>query len=152
SQLEARLNVRLFERTTRRIALTDAGITYLDGCQRALELIDETESHVVALSSELRGRLRVVAGSAVAFSHMVPVIADFVHRYPAIRIEFFTMDNAFSLVDEAVDVAILADYLIPSDSVVARRLITHAYALVAAPHYLSGMPSVVEPADLKKLC
>jgi DNA-binding transcriptional LysR family regulator len=152
SQLEARLNVRLFERTTRRISLTDAGITYLDGCQRALELIDETESQVVSLTRELRGRLRVVAGSAVAFSHMVPVISDFVRQYPAIRIEFFTMDNAFSLIDEAVDVAILADYLIPSDSVVARRLITHSYAIVAAPRYLSGMPSVKTPADLKRLC
>ncbi|GAB2899162.1 LysR family transcriptional regulator [Paraburkholderia jirisanensis] len=152
SMLEAHLNVRLFQRTTRHISLTDAGAAYLEGCQRALELIDETESEVVSLSSDLRGRLRVVAGSAVAFSHMVPVVSDFVRQYPAIRIDFLTMDKAFSLVDEAVDVAILADYLIPSDSVVARRLLTHSYVIVAAPPYLAGAASLSKPVDLKKLC
>ncbi|CAB3755350.1 LysR family transcriptional regulator [Paraburkholderia solisilvae] len=152
SQLEAHLNVRLFQRTTRRISLTDAGTTYLEGCLRAVELIDETESQVVSLNKDLRGRLRVVAGSSTAFSHMVPVVSDFVRQYPAIRIDFFTMDNVFSLVDEGVDVAILADYLIPSDSVVARRLITHSYVMVAAPRYLSGAASLSKPLDLKRLC
>jgi DNA-binding transcriptional LysR family regulator len=152
AQLEERLNVRLFQRTTRRITLTDAGVAYMEGCHRALDVIDETEAQVVSLSKELRGRLRVVSGSAAAFAHMVPVVSDFVRRYPAVQIHFLTMDNAFSLVDEGVDVAILADYLLPSDSVVARRLITHSYVMVAAPQYLSGLPPVSSPADLKKLC
>lgn len=151
-QLEERLNVRLFQRTTRRISLTDAGATYLEGCRRALELIEETESQVVSVNSELRGRLRVMSGSAVAFSHMAPAVSDFVRRYPFVRIDFFTMDNAFSLVDEAVDIAILADYLIPSETVVARRLITYSYVIVATPEYLSGVAPISNPADLKKLC
>jgi DNA-binding transcriptional LysR family regulator len=150
-QLEERLNVRLFQRTTRRISLTEGGATYLEGCQRTLDMIDETESRVVSLNNDLTGRLRVMCGSAIAISHMVPVISDFTSRYPAIRLTFFTIDNAFSLVDEAVDVAVLANYLIPSESVVARRLITHSYVIAAAPKYLSARGPIAKPSDLKNL-
>jgi DNA-binding transcriptional LysR family regulator len=149
SQLEERLNVRLFQRTTRSISLTESGTTYLEGCPRALEIIDEIESQVISLNSELTVRLRVMSGSAVPLSHLVPVVSDFIRRYPAIRLNFFTMDNAFSLVDEAVDVAILANYLIPSESVVARRLITHSYVIAAAPQYLSAQGPVSSPSDLR---
>ncbi|GAB2899085.1 hypothetical protein GCM10027093_39060 [Paraburkholderia jirisanensis] len=61
------------------------------------------------------------------------------------------MDNAFNLVEEASDVAILADYLIPSETVVARRLVTHSYALVAAPLLLKKAERVETPSDLKSL-
>ncbi|PRE77831.1 LysR family transcriptional regulator [Burkholderia gladioli] len=150
-QLEERLNIRLFQRTTRRISLTDAGATYLEGCKRALELIDDTENQVTSANDALRGRLKVMSGSAVAFSHMAPVVADFVHRYPLIQLDFFTMDDGFNLVDEAVEVALLADYLIPTETVVARQLITYSYVIAAAPRYLSSAGRISTPSDLQKL-
>src|SRR5215467_2523499 len=83
SDLEARLNARLLQRTTRKLSLTDVGRTYFDHCARIVGEIEDAERAVSSLQDTPRGALRVTAGPNAAF--LAPILSDYLKRYPEVR-------------------------------------------------------------------
>lgn len=147
SELEEGLGVRLLQRTTRRLRLTEEGAAYLERCERILEEIEDLESSVSAQRASPRGRLRVAAGVSFAQEQLVPLLPDFLERHPDLTVDLEMSDRFIDLVAEGIDVAIRVGRLADS-GLVARRLATSHAALCASPDYLAraGMPGT--PEDL----
>ncbi|SCW97039.1 LysR family transcriptional regulator [Ancylobacter rudongensis] len=145
-RIEARLGVRLLIRTTRALTLTAEGLSYLGAARRILADLDEAE-RVIADQGAPRGRLRVSA----AFSHgrlcIVPLLGDFVRRYPHILIDISLTDAVVDVAAGQADVAIRFGPLADS-ALTARRLGETGRSIVASPSYLlrHGTPEV--PEDL----
>lgn len=145
-RIEARLGVRLLIRTTRALTLTAEGLSYLGAARRILADLDEAE-RVIADQGAPRGRLRVSA----AFSHgrlcIVPLLGDFVRRYPHILIDISLTDAVVDVAAGQADVAIRFGPLADS-ALTARRLGETGRSIVASPSYLArhGTPEV--PEDL----
>lgn len=146
SDLEERLGVRLLQRTTRTLQLTDEGRIYYEHCQRALAELDEAEEALAGLHATPRGVLRVTA--PLSFGFLGGHIGAFLQKYPEVRIELVCTDRLVDLVEERYDVAIRAGRL-PDTSLIARRLGDLPRHLYASPAYLRRRKTPKRPADLE---
>lgn len=146
SRLEDRLGVRLLHRTTRRLALTPEGETYLVRARDILTAIEDAETEVARASTTPRGKLRLNTGSAFMLHELAAALPDFLTRYPEIEIEITVTDRVDNLVENA-DVAICIGP-IADRSLVARRFAATERGIYAAPRYLErrGIPQT--PDDL----
>lgn len=145
--LEAELGTRLLQRTTRRIALTEAGRHYLARCRTVGTLIDEAEAEVRAEQTEPRGTLVVTAPVLFGTRHVASGVTAFVQRYPEVRVDFQLLDRMVNLVDEGVDVGVRIGTLDDS-TLIARHLGNMRRVTVAAPSYLARRGSPEHPRDL----
>lgn len=145
--LESRLGVRLVQRSTRRLTLTEAGRGYLDACGRILAEIEEAEQEAAAGQSEPRGQLRMNAPVPFGTLQVAPLLAAFAARYPQVPIELGLNDRLVDLIEEGWDIAVRIGVLRDS-TLVARRLAPCRTVVCAAPAYLEahGRPRTV--ADL----
>ena len=133
AELEARLGVRLLQRTTRTSSLTDAGRVYYDHCLRVLAEIDAAERAVTGMQQQPRGLLRITVPASTQF--LGPSLAEFLDAHEGVQLEVTSTDRYLNLVEESFDLAIRAGVL--SDStLIARNLGTLHYVLVASPRYL----------------
>ena len=147
SRLEERLGARLLNRTTRRLALTEAGATLFEASRGALERIEEAESALARFQQSPRGRLRVSAPMSFGILHLGPALADFSRRFPDVTLDVSLDDRFVNLVAEGIDVAVRIGTLTDS-SLVARRLgITRAVAC-ASPGYLAEHGEPQSPEEL----
>ncbi len=146
-RLEDRLGVRLLNRTTRRVGLTEVGTVFYARAVRILADIDEAERAAMQLSAEPRGHLRVGASIAFGRRQIMPIIADFLARYAEMTVELALSDRVIDLVEEGVDVAIRSGPL-PDSSLIARRLAPDHRIVCAAPAYLERHGKPKTPADL----
>jgi DNA-binding transcriptional LysR family regulator len=146
SDLEARLNARLLQRTTRKLSLTDAGRTYFDYGVRIVHEIEQAESAVGSLQDTPRGLLRVTAGPNGAW--LGEIIADFLRKYPEVQLELLCTGRSVDLVEERFDLGIRAGVLADS-SLIARSLGSVTWFLVAAASYLKKHRRPRAPEDLK---
>jgi len=135
SRLEDRLGLRLLNRTTRRLSLTEAGAAFYQGCQRVVAEAEAAEQAVTHLASAPRGRLRVSAPMSFGVSHVSPALPEFLGRYPELAVDLTLNDRIVDLVEEGFDVGIRIGGLTDS-SLVARRLAPNRTVLSAAPAYL----------------
>lgn len=147
--LEAHLGVRLFQRTTRRLAPTEAASAYFD---RVAPMIDELERAALAAADSgdaPRGVLRITAPVTFAQVNLTPLLPEFARRYPALGFELVLTDRFLDLVEERIDVAVRLGRLADS-SLVAHRLCEMVYAVCASPDYArrEGWPK--SPADLSR--
>jgi DNA-binding transcriptional LysR family regulator len=149
AQLEARLGVRLLNRTTRRLALTAEGAAFQERSTRILADIEETEAAVSGLRGEPRGTLRFTAGATFARLHLGPLFADFLARYPEIKLEANFTDQIVDIVDQGLDLAIRIAELKDS-SLVARKLAPNRSVVCASPSYLKKFGVPRHPNDLAK--
>ena len=133
--LEARLETRLLQRTTRSVALTDAGTRYLDRARRILSDVAEAEGVARADRSEPAGRFVVAAPQLFGRLHVAPVLSAFLARHPAVVGELVLADRLVNLVEEGVDVSVRIGNLSDSTLVVRRVGRTRA-VVVGAPGYL----------------
>lgn len=149
SRLEARLGVRLLNRTTRALTLTAEGETYFARSQRILADIRDAEAEVVRSRERPRGLLRVNVGVAFGQHQLAQAAPLFLERYPEIRIELSVTDRMVDLVGEKADVALRTGTL-PDSSLVARKICDLQRVICAAPAYLArhGMPQT--PDDLSQ--
>jgi len=149
AQLEARLGVRLLQRTTRRIGLTVEGEMYLAHSRRILGDIADMEQMITSASTAPKGLLRVNATLGFGRSHIAPLISSFHQRYPDVEIQLQLTVNPPSLVEDACDVWIRFGEP-PDTRVIARRIASNRRLLCAAPAYLErcGTPRV--PNDLAR--
>jgi len=145
--LEARLGVRLLNRTTRRIALTDEGARYYEACVRILAEIEEAEAQATARRLEPQGILKVALPATFGHKHIAPLIPEFAQRFPGIQLALSLSDRAINVIDEGFDLAIRIAELQDS-SLAARKLAPNPRVVCASPAYLAryGTPEV--PADL----
>src|SRR5688572_4871612 len=104
--LEAELDARLLNRTTRRIALTDEGREYYERCKRVLAEVDEAEAALSARRATPKGRLRVTAPVMFGRLHVAPLAREFVARHAAVQLELVLLDRVVDLLEEGIDVAV----------------------------------------------
>jgi DNA-binding transcriptional LysR family regulator len=146
--LETRLGVRLLQRTTRTVGLTEAGANYFNRCEALIAELTSAEVEATAQAAELRGRLRVSVATGLGMTHLVPAIPEFLTRHPGLKLDLHVSNRYVDLIDERFDVAIRVGTL--SDSrLVARRLAPNRRLLAATAAYRSrrGLPE--HPDDLK---
>ncbi|TFH87745.1 LysR family transcriptional regulator [Billgrantia azerbaijanica] len=134
--LEAHLGVRLLQRTTRRLHLTEAGERYLIRAQEILQALEEAEAEVGTAVAEMRGRLRVNGPMSFGTRHLAPEIARFMAAHPALEVRLDLNDRRVDLLEEGYDLAIRIGSL-PDSSLVARRLTRCRLLLCASPDYLA---------------
>jgi len=141
--LEDRLGVRLLNRTTRRISLTEVGSAYYDRCKRILADVDEAEVAVSQSHAAPRGRLKITAPTTFAHRHVAPHLPSFIARFPDVEVQLLVNDRIVDLVDEGIDLAIRISVLKDS-SLIVRKLANNVRSIVAAPEYLAshGRPHV----------
>lgn len=147
TQLEERLGVRLINRTTRRLALTEVGSAYRDYCARIVQEIEEAELTAMRHAVEPRGRLKVNAPVTFGFLHLGPLLPAFLARHPGIEIELTLNDRFVDLLEEGFDVAVRVGRLGDS-SLVARRFATARHVCAASAAYLDRAGRPEAPAAL----
>lgn len=147
SMLEQRLGVRLLERTTRRVAPTEAGRRFAERARVALTLLADAEREAVEAGSGPLGTLRLSLPEAFGRLWIAPILPEFLTVFPQVRIEAFYSDRFIDLVAEGVDLAIRIGHL-PDSSLVARRLGGERRLVCAAPSYLLRRGHPAMPADL----
>lgn len=147
-KLEDRLGTRLLQRTTRQIALTEAGQGFYDRVVAILASIDEAEAFVTRRSAIARGTLRVSAPTSFGRLHVAPFLGQFIEKHCDLQVQLILSDEFVDIVGEGFDLAIRIAELTDS-SLVARRLAPAHRVLCAAPRYLEahGVPRTI--ADLE---
>ncbi|ERH63298.1 transcriptional regulator [Pantoea dispersa EGD-AAK13] len=147
--LEKYLQVRLFNRTTRRVNLTAEGLQYLAQCREILSLIEHTESSLTDSSKRPQGRLRVDMPGGIAHFIVMSNLKDFYRRYPDIYLMIGVSDRQIDLVQEGVDCVIRTGELLNS-TLVARPLGRFRWVTCASPKYLSEYGIPQSPEDLSR--
>jgi DNA-binding transcriptional LysR family regulator len=148
AQLEERLGVRLVQRTTRKLALTDIGQAYYDRCARIVADVAAAEQLVTDMQATPRGRLRVTAPIDLSTRHLGKIIAEFLAQHADINVELDATDRVVDLIEEGFDVAIRFGTL-PESTLIARKLCSVDASLCAAPAYLArrSSPATIEELD-----
>jgi DNA-binding transcriptional LysR family regulator len=146
--LEDRLKVRLLERTTRRVAVTEAGARYYERCTQILAEIEDAEREAAQATAVPRGTLRISAPHTFATKHIAPHLAEFRRQFPDVDLEIVLSDRFVDLLEEGFDLAIrIADGL-PESSLVARRLAPCRFVVCGAPAYFERHGEPRTPDDL----
>jgi DNA-binding transcriptional LysR family regulator len=146
-RLEERLGVRLMQRTTRRLSLTEAGAAYLPHARQALEAAQAAEEAAMRGLAAPRGTLRINAPMSFGILHLAPLLAEFARRYPEVQVDLCLDDRIIDLIAGGFDLAIRIGQLRDS-SLVARPIGVSRNVICAAPTYLAqhGVPAT--PAAL----
>ncbi|MBB5519696.1 LysR family transcriptional regulator [Amphiplicatus metriothermophilus] len=150
ADLEARLGVQLFARTTRKLTLTDAGAAFLARARRILADIEEAEAEAVEGHGALSGNLRIAAPLSFGLAHLKPLIADFARRHPKVTVEVDFSDRFVDIVGEGFDVAVRIAQLADS-SLIARKLCPVRAVVAAAPAFWRAHGRPRHPRDLAGL-
>ena len=147
SRLEQHLAVRLLQRTTRQVTLTDAGENCLRRCQQMLALADSLQEETDTHGDTLRGLLRVTCSVSLAYAQLAAMLTDFLARHPQLKIDLNASEAALNLVEARVDLAIRISSE-PDPMLIARPLAACESHLVAAPAYLARLGRPERPEDL----
>lgn len=149
SELEQRLNTKLFYRTTRKVTLTEEGQLFYQQCHSILEGLENAERSLTNLQSTPQGKIRITAPVTYGERHIIPLINQFLIRYPQVEIEVQLSNQRVNLIDEGYDLAIRLGHLDDS-SLIAKRISTRQHFLCASPSYIDhyGKPESIE--DLKQ--
>jgi DNA-binding transcriptional LysR family regulator len=147
AELEQALGVRLIERSTRCLRLTDVGSEVLEYARRGAE-ISEAIDHITSNHlSKISGNLRLAAPPSISDSLLAPIVVAFQREYPDVRIQIFITERIVDQIAEGVDLAFRVGELEDS-SMVARRILTYRHQLVASPEYLQKNKPPKTPQDL----
>jgi DNA-binding transcriptional LysR family regulator len=145
--LESRLGVRLINRTTRSLHLTDEGATYYDTCARLLAEIEEADAAVAAGRAEPRGPLKVALPASFGHLHVAPLVPRFAARYPNVQLALSLSDRTVNVIEEGFDLAVrIAD--LADSSLAARKLAPNRRVVCASPDYLKRHGTPHTPQDL----
>jgi DNA-binding transcriptional LysR family regulator len=150
ARLEARLGVRLFQRSTRRLTLTEGGERFLRQIGGALSTLQDAVAGLAHQDGQPAGTLKVSMGQAFGREHVLPMMGDFLARYPAILPDWHFDNRQVDLVGEGFDAAIGGGIELPP-GLVARELARIHVVAVAAPAYFANRALPGEPADLAHL-
>ncbi|MCW1244542.1 LysR substrate-binding domain-containing protein [Pseudomonas sp. SAICEU22] len=147
-QLEARLRVKLLNRTTRKVNVTADGAVFYERAVRLLADMDDAETSLSGAQALPRGRLRVDVPSPLAALILIPALPAFYERYPDIQIDMGVSDRIVDMIDENVDCVVRGGEL-TDQSLIARRVGDLALGVFAAPSYLARVGTPVHPRELE---
>lgn len=147
--LEARLRVKLLNRTTRHVSVTPDGAAYYERAVRLLSELEETEAAVSQATQIPRGRLRIDLPGTIARRIVIPALPDFFERFPEIDLEVGCTDRPVDLIQEGVDCTIRVGN-VGDQSLVARRIGDLHVLTCATPEYLNRHGRPGKPADLER--
>ncbi|HEV7434974.1 MAG TPA: LysR family transcriptional regulator [Pseudorhizobium sp.] len=149
AELEAHLGVRLINRTTRRMALTEEGRIYLDHVSRGLDVLNEAEQAVGPATGSPNGTLRVTAPMTVTLKLLSAAIPRFLIRHPGIKLELHLDDRRADIIREGFDIAIRGSDRSEDSSLIARKLTVMTHVLCASPAYWTAQGVPRDPLGLK---
>ncbi|MFL6534608.1 MAG: LysR substrate-binding domain-containing protein [Pseudomonas sp.] len=147
-QLEARLRVKLLNRTTRKVNVTADGAVFYERAIRLLADLDDAETSLSGAQALPRGRLRVDVPSPLAALILIPALPAFYERYPDIQIDMGVSDRIVDMIDENVDCVVRGGEL-TDQSLIARRVGDLALGVFAAPSYLARLGTPAHPRELE---
>lgn len=147
AELEEELGVRLLERSTRSLRLTDVGSEVLEHAQRTAEVSEAVGNIASNHLSHVSGTLRIAAPPSISDSLLAPLVGAFQASYPEVRVHIFITERIVDQIAEGVDLAFRVGELEDS-SLIARRLLTYRHQLVASPSYLKNVKTPKKPKDL----
>lgn len=148
--IEAELNIRLMQRTTRKLSLTDVGQTYYARCKRILEEYEEANREAGDAQHSIRGVLRIAAPLTFGAMHLGDVVAGYLEQHPGVTLEVMLNDRYVDLLAEGIDVAIRIGRLLDSD-LVARRLAPCRMVICAAPGFLKRHGALSSVEDVRRV-
>ena len=146
-RLEEQLGVRLLNRSTRQLSLTDEGAEYYHYCVRILAELEEGEERVTRGSKEPKGNLKVTMPAAFGRLHIAPLVPEFLTRYPAIKLTLHLTDSIVDIIDQGYDLAVRIGELKDS-SLVAKSIGLDRRVVIATPSYLARYGAPQTPLDL----
>lgn len=148
SGLEARLQTRLINRTTRRLALTEAGVRYLQRCEKILDEVRDADEEAATAHVKPSGRLKIHAMSAIGNHYVIGAIARYREIHPAVMFDLNLTNRVPDLIEEGYDMSIVLARDLPDSGFVAQRLGSTYSIVCASPAYISkrGLPQ--SPSDL----
>ena len=150
--LEERMGVRLIQRSTRRLSLTEAGRVFHEHCAAMLVEAEAAQHAVEQLRAAPSGTVRLTCPVAMAQFYVARIVAGFMREYPRVRIEIESTDRVVNLIDERIDVALrVRDAGLEDPGLVARRIASGCMVLVASPLYLQGRPPIADAAQIAGL-
>ncbi|NWA44718.1 LysR family transcriptional regulator [Pseudomonas reactans] len=148
AKLEARLGVRLFQRSTRRLTLTEAGKLFLEEVSGSLTTIQNAMANLASAEGRPVGTLKVSMGTVVGCLYIVPLLGEFLKRFPDISPDWHFDNRQVDLIGQGFDAALGGGFELPQ-GVVARKLAPAHRVLVASPDYLAARAAIAQPADLE---
>jgi DNA-binding transcriptional LysR family regulator len=148
ADLEAELGIRLFQRTTRKLSLTEAGDLYLQQIEPLVHEFERARDVAASTTGSPRGLLRMTTSETFGHVRIVPLLKEFRLRYPDLKLECLFTDANLDLVADRVDLAVRLGPTVEGNLIAAKLMDTH-YRVVASPDYLREMPLVV-PQDLSR--
>jgi DNA-binding transcriptional LysR family regulator len=146
--LEERLGVRLFNRTTRTVHLTEPGARFLEDARRVLGDLDTAEQDVRGEARLASGQLSITASVSFGRTVLQSIVADFTEAHPLVSVAMLLFDRVVDLVDEGFDLAVRISHL-PDSSLVSTQIGEVRRMLVASPDYLAKRGTPLQPRDLK---
>lgn len=149
AELESLLKTQLFKRTSRRMALTDAGRSYIDACKRIIEQVGDAERAVSGEYRVPRGELAVTTPWGLGHTHMLPLAVEFLEAYPEISLRLMLTDRIVNTTDENIDVAVRVGAL-PDSNMIATRVGSIRIVVCASPSYLKARGHPKQLSDLAK--
>ncbi|MBY5331509.1 LysR family transcriptional regulator [Rhizobium leguminosarum] len=144
--LEDRLGVRLLNRTTRKVSLTETGKYYYERSSQILAELDEADRTAGALSTTPRGTLKVYTSSAIV-RFLLPVVSEFMELYPSISLDFSVGERMVDMIEDGYDL-VMRTVPPPDSSLVARKLTPWRHMLVCSPAYFESHPVPKTPAEV----
>jgi DNA-binding transcriptional LysR family regulator len=137
AELEARLEAELFQRSSRRMTLTDAGRSYVEACKRIIEQVDDAERQVSGEYRNPKGDLAVTTPWGLGHTHLLPIAVEFLNAFPEISLRLLLTDRVVNPVEESIDVAVRIGSL-PESSMIATRVGSIRVVVCASPAYLAA--------------
>lgn len=147
--LEQRYGVKLLQRTTRHISLTDPGAEYYRQCQHILEQVEELENVLTHQSNDVRGTIKISAPKDVAKQILLPILSEFCILYPKVTPQLNFHDHLFNITEAGMDLIIRYGDL-PDSTLISRRLARSHRLLVASPEYLKDYAPLRSPSELSE--
>jgi DNA-binding transcriptional LysR family regulator len=147
--LEEVLGVKLLDRTTRHVRVTEAGLRYLEDARQILAVLETADETAAGINAEPRGHLTVTAPVMFGRLFVLPGIVDYLERYPTTEVEALFLDRPVNLLEEGMDVGVRIGEL-PDSSIRALRVGSVRHVLVAAPQYLKRHKAPKVPTELSK--
>ena len=145
--LEENLKVKLLNRTTRKISLTDEGRQYLERCKQILQEIEDAELELSAKHSQPTGILKITSPVQFGQLHIEPLVSEFLHEYPQVSIELLLLDRMINLVDEGFDIAIRIGPLDDS-TLIAKQVGVVRRVICASPKLIKKVGKLTHPKEL----
>lgn len=149
SELEAHLKVRLFNRTTRRMSLTEAGTLYFEQITPVLNQLEDADRSLTPHHNQPSGLLRVTAPLTMTIISLSRFIPEFLERYPEITLDLNLDDRQIDIVRDGYDIAIKGSDSLKNSSLISRRVSALHHVLCAAPSYFEKYGKPQKPADLR---